>query len=135
MTLSIAVPSEAPGGLDAPISSHFGHCDVFTLIDVEDGGVVRTSLVTPPDHESGGCLAPVAVLAAHGITAILTGGMGARPLRGFLDAGIQPYFVGDCDVVGDAARAFVAGRLPAFVLEQSCGGGEGGCCGGHDHDH
>jgi predicted Fe-Mo cluster-binding NifX family protein len=135
VTLSIAIPSEAPGGLAAPISAHFGHCGVFTLIELDGDRIVGTSLVEPPDHETGGCLAPVAVLAGRGVSAILTGGMGARPLVGFLDAGIQPYFAGDCADVGSAVKAFVGGRLPAFVLEQSCGGGEGGCCGGHDHDH
>lgn len=135
MTQSIAIPSDAPGGLAAPISAHFGHCDVFTLVEIADGDIVSTSLLAPPDHEAGGCLAPVAALAARGVGAILTGGMGARPLIGFLEAGIQPYFAGDHATVGEAAGAFVAGRLPAFVLERSCGGGEGGCCGGHDHDH
>ena len=36
---SVAVPSMNPGGLDAPRSGHFGHCDVFTLVHVEDGAI------------------------------------------------------------------------------------------------
>ena len=33
----IAVPSEGQGGLDGLRAGHFGHCDVFTLVDIEDG--------------------------------------------------------------------------------------------------
>ncbi len=35
----IAIPSMAQGGLDGERSGHFGHCDVFTLVDVEDGEI------------------------------------------------------------------------------------------------
>lgn len=33
----IAVPSVENGGLEGVRSGHFGHCDVFTLVDVEGG--------------------------------------------------------------------------------------------------
>ncbi|MBV5265993.1 NifB/NifX family molybdenum-iron cluster-binding protein [Pinisolibacter aquiterrae] len=134
MTRTIAIPSDAPGGLTASISAHFGHCDVFTLVEIDDGRILGTSLLAPPDHDHGGCLAPVAALAEAGVSAIVTGGMGVRPRMGFLDAGIDPYFAEDCADVDDAARAFAAGELPAFARNRSCGGGgETGCCGGHDH--
>jgi len=32
----IAIPSSLPGGLQAQVGAHFGHCDVYTMIDVED---------------------------------------------------------------------------------------------------
>ncbi|MCE1237879.1 MAG: dinitrogenase iron-molybdenum cofactor biosynthesis protein [Hyphomicrobiales bacterium] len=131
MSETIAVPSDAPGGLDASISAHFGHCDVFTLVEIEDGRILGTSLLSPPAHEPGGCLGPVAALAAAGVGVIVTGGMGARPLMGFLEAGIRPYFAEDCADVDDAARAFAAGILPAFAPARSCQGG--GHCGDHDH--
>ena len=35
----IAIPSEAPGGLDSTISEHFGHCGAFTIVEVEDGEI------------------------------------------------------------------------------------------------
>ena len=35
----IAIPSNGKGGLDATRSGHFGHCDVFTFIDVENGEI------------------------------------------------------------------------------------------------
>ncbi|MDR3375766.1 MAG: NifB/NifX family molybdenum-iron cluster-binding protein [Ancalomicrobiaceae bacterium] len=136
MNTLIAIPSQAPGGLGAQLSMHFGHCDVFTLVTLEDGNVVGLSLLEAPDHAQGGCLAPVQLLGSRGVTALAAGGMGPRPLQGFLEAGIQPYFAGDCTDVADVVAAFAAGRLPAFVLDRACGGlDSGACCGEHDHEN
>ena len=38
-SILVAVPSDAPGGLEAAPSAHFGHCDVYTLARVENGAV------------------------------------------------------------------------------------------------
>ena len=72
-------------------------------------------------------MVPVNLLAAHGVTAIAAGGMGQRPLMGFLQVGIEPYFVGDHSTVKDVVSAFVAGSLRSF--------GQNACCGGDDDHH
>lgn len=46
----IAVPSNGEGGLNSTRSDHFGHCDVFTLIDVEDGAIKKESTVSNEEH-------------------------------------------------------------------------------------
>jgi predicted Fe-Mo cluster-binding NifX family protein len=52
--------------------------------------------------------------------------MGFRPLMGFKQAGIDVYFGGNFQTVGDAVDALLNGQLPQFSQEQTCGGG-GGC--------
>ena len=37
--LRVAVPSEAPGGLDSARSGHFGRSPYFTLVDIVDGEI------------------------------------------------------------------------------------------------
>ena len=59
LSKTVAVPSMHPGGLDAARSGHFGHCDVFTLIHVENGEISDISVVQNPPHQQGGCQAPV----------------------------------------------------------------------------
>ena len=68
-------------------------------------------------------MAPVQYLAQHGVTALLAGGMGMRPLMGFNQMGIQVFFAGDQPSVGKAVEAFAAGRLTPFTVENTCGGG------------
>jgi len=51
----IAIPSMEDGGLDGRRSGHFGHCDVFTLVDVKDGKIVQVSTIANGGHVQGGC--------------------------------------------------------------------------------
>ncbi|MDR9500726.1 MAG: NifB/NifX family molybdenum-iron cluster-binding protein [Desulfurivibrionaceae bacterium] len=126
--MKIAVPTNNPGGIGASRSDHFGHCDLFTLLDVEDGRVVATTRHDNIAHEAGGCMVPVKVLAEQGVQAIIVGGMGARPLAGFAEAGITVYFAHkeQFPSVEEAANAFMAGNLPIMQPTEACQGG-GGC--------
>jgi len=44
----IAIPSEGKGGLDGQRSEHFGHCDAFTLVDVENGEISKVTMRWSP---------------------------------------------------------------------------------------
>lgn len=129
----IAIPSDAPGGLDSNISDHFGHCSAFTLVQVENGEVGEVKILENGGHEEGGCLAPVNLLKGEGVEILLAGGMGPRPLAGFQQVGIAVHFKGEAESVGDALKLFISGECPAFDEAQTCGGGGGGC-GGHHHE-
>jgi FKBP-type peptidyl-prolyl cis-trans isomerase 2/predicted Fe-Mo cluster-binding NifX family protein len=128
----IAVPSEHPGGLEAPISEHFGHCGAFTIVAVDDGEIGDVSIVANGGHEEGGCMAPVQLLKQHGVEILVSGGMGQRPLMGFQQVGITVYFKEAASSVGEAVRLYVDGKCRVFGEAQTCGGGGGGC-GGHHH--
>ena len=122
-TFTLAIPSANPGGLDAGMGMHFGHCDIYTIVRVADGAVKEVSTLPNVPHQQGGCLAPVQHLASHGVTKLLAGGMGMRPLMGFQQAGVDVYYAGNFPTVGQAVDAFLAGKLPAFSTEFTCGGG------------
>ena len=74
-------------------------------------------------HEHGGCLAPVNYLADRGVTVLLAGGMGMRPLMGFLQEGVDVYYAAGIETVEKAVAAHIAGELPRFSPNHSCGGG------------
>ena len=112
MSTLLAVPSNMPGGLDAGMGMHFGHCDIYTIVEIEDGAVKNVSTLENVPHQQGGCLAPVQHLASHGVKVLLAGGMG-----------IDVYFAGQFPTVGDAVKAFLAGQLPAFSEQFTCHGG------------
>jgi len=126
----IAIPSNAPGGLDAGLSEHFGHCDAFTLITVDGEDVKDVRILPNMGHEQGGCMAPVMLLKNEGVQAMMAGGMGPRPLLGFQQVGIRVYFNEGAPTVSDAVQLLVQGRAREFGPAHVCGGGGGGC-GGH----
>ena len=88
MTLKFAIPLE-----NGQLCSHFGHCQQFAIIDVENDEIVNELLVTPPPHEPG--LLP-AWLAEKGVTDVIAGGMGQRAINLFneqninVNVGVQP---------------------------------------------
>lgn len=123
----IAFPSSQPGGLDAALSPHFGHCDVFTLIEFQEDQVQSVELIPNGGHEQGGCMAPVMLLKRAGAEALVAGGMGMRPLAGFQQVGIDVYFSEGASTVKDAVSLILANKARKFGPAQTCQGGGGGC--------
>jgi ATP-binding protein involved in chromosome partitioning len=61
------------------VSLHFGHCEQFALIDVDEDKkeIINKELVPSPGHEPG--LLPK-WLAEQGVSFVIAGGMGSRAL-------------------------------------------------------
>lgn len=125
MNTKIAIPSTTPGGLESSLGAHFGHCDLYTMVSVEDKEIKSVEVIPNMPHQQGGCMAPVQYLADNGANKLIAGGMGLRPLMGFNQVGIEVYFGGEFQTVGDAVNAFIEGQLPQFSQEHTCGGGGG----------
>ena len=115
----VAIPSEAPGGLEARRSGHFGRCECFTMVDVVDGKVGEVEVLHNAPHTEGGCMAPVLVLAEHKVDAIVVDGIGGRPLMGFNQVGIAVH-AGVGGDVQTTVQAFIAGGLPVVGFEGAC---------------
>ena len=104
--MKIAVPTA--GGM---LCMHFGHCEVFTLMDVdpETKTIKETVELVPPPHEPG--VLPV-WLGEQGANLIIAGGMGGRAQSLFEGQGVQ-VVVGapGCLTPADAALAYLNGSL------------------------
>jgi predicted Fe-Mo cluster-binding NifX family protein len=118
----IAIPSNGQGGLDGIRSGHFGHCDVFTFIDVEDGKIKNISTLPNHEHVQGGCMVPVNLLAEHKVNALVVGGIGMRPLMGFQQVGIAVYHDGERSEIKPVVEDLIAGNLLEIRDNQVCGG-------------
>jgi predicted Fe-Mo cluster-binding NifX family protein len=121
----IAIPSMEQGGLGGVRAGHFGHCDVFTLVDVEDGKIKEVTTLPNQEHAQGGCMIPVNLLADNNVNALIVGGIGMRPLMGFKNAGINVYYDAERAEIKPVVEDLIAGDLPAIGDDQVCGGGQG----------
>lgn len=119
----IAVPSNGQGGLDGTRAGHFGHCEVFTFIDVENGEIKNVSTLQNQEHVQGGCMVPVNLLAEHKVNALVVGGIGMRPLMGFRQVGIDVYHDGERAEIRPVIEDLIAGKLQIIANDQVCGGG------------
>ena len=71
---------------EGKLTAHFGHCQEFALVYVEDNIITNTEMKVPPPHEPG--VLP-RWLHQQGTDVIIAGGMGARALELFAENGIK----------------------------------------------
>jgi ATP-binding protein involved in chromosome partitioning len=81
MEQRIAIPVE--NGL---LCQHFGHCEAFVIIDIENSEIKSSETINPPVHEPGSY--PRA-LAELGVKTIIAGGMGQMARQLFSEQGIE----------------------------------------------
>ncbi len=127
--MRVAIPTNMPGGLEAARSEHFGHCDLFTVVDInENNEVADVKIVKNVPHDAGGCMAPVKVLQNSDVEAIIVSGMGARPMQGFNQVGITIYYADQKQVpnVASVVENLLAKKLPVMHVDQACTG-SGNC--------
>ncbi len=124
-TIRIAIPSMGEGGLEGLRAGHFGHCEVFTFIDAEDGEIISVTTIQNKEHVQGGCMVPVNLLAEHKVNALIVGGIGMRPLMGFKQVGIDVYHDAERAEIKPVIDDMLAGKLPLISDDQVCGGGGG----------
>ena len=129
MPTIVAMPSAHPGGLEAKPSDHFGQCDAYTLVTLENTDIEDVNILPNPAGGHGDCLEPVNLLAGNGVRILIAGGMGRRPLNGFTEAGIIVLHDGGAATVREALDALLTGQLRRFGHEHMCASGHsrGGC--------
>ncbi|MDD5115959.1 MAG: NifB/NifX family molybdenum-iron cluster-binding protein [Candidatus Omnitrophica bacterium] len=92
------------------VSAHFGRCPAFTLIDIENGELIKRVEVENPGHQPG---AIPEFLHKKGASCIVAGGMGMRATSFFEEYGIKT-------IVG------VSGRVDEVIEQLKKGTLEGG---------
>ena len=119
----IAIPSNGEGGLKGTRAGHFGHCDVFTFVDVENGEIKAVTTLSNQEHAQGGCMVPVNLLADNRVNALVVGGIGMRPLMGFRQVGIDVFHDDQRTDIEPVVMDLIQGKLTEITNDQVCGGG------------
>ena len=102
-TFKAAVPLAA-----GVLCNHFGHCEQFAVLQVEDGQIGATELLTPPPHEPG--VLP-RWLGEQGVDLIFAGGMGQRALSLFQEQGIRVITGAPNQEPAAIIQSYLAGSL------------------------
>ena len=103
--MRVAIPT-----VEGKLCLHFGHCEEFALVDVDDETRQIESVggATPPPHAPG--VLP-RWLAEQGATAIISGGMGTRAQQLFAQAGVEVIVGASSDDPRAIVEAWLAGNL------------------------
>ncbi|WP_073040140.1 iron-sulfur cluster carrier protein MrpORP [Desulfacinum infernum] len=80
-SFKVAVPTA--NGL---LCNHFGHCERFAVVRVQEGRIVSLEELTPPPHEPGVLPRWISEL---GVSLVIAGGMGQRAIGLFQERGVR----------------------------------------------
>jgi len=122
--MKIAIPTA-----NGKLCPHFGHCQVFAIVDVDDEKkeILKTEMLTPPPHEPG--VLP-RWLHEQGCNIIIAGGMGHRAIGMFDQNGIEVVIGAAPLTPEEIVTAYIRDKLE--LGDNMCDGtGNGGQCGSH----
>jgi len=103
MKKRIAIPLK-----NGMLCEHFGHCQKFAIVNVENNVITEIKEVTPPEHVPG--LYPKWV-AGHGVTDVIAGGMGQRAIDLFNQQNINAFVGAPIKAAKELVNDFLANKL------------------------
>lgn len=106
--MKIAIPT-----FQGRLCPHFGHCEVFTLFEVDKAGgrILQQSLLNPPPHQPG--ILP-RWLQGEGVNLVIAGGMGRRAQEIFANHGIETLVgVASDQPAREVVESYLSGELVA----------------------
>lgn len=127
-TMKIAIPT-----LEGKLCSHFGHCETFTFVEINPETKEILNITTGVPEEGITCQS-ANWIAAQGVSVVLAGGMGGRPMMLFAHNGVQ--VVSGCPEleIEEIVKQYLNSTL--VTGENSCGHDPNHSChGGHGEGH
>ena len=103
--MRIAIPT-----LNGELCMHFGHCQQFTLIDVENEEIKGVEAAISPPHAPG--VLP-AWLHEQGANVIIASGMGMRAQNLFIQNGIEVVVGAPVLKPEEIVKHYISGTLEA----------------------
>ncbi|MBE0069333.1 NifB/NifX family molybdenum-iron cluster-binding protein [Thermoanaerobacterium thermosaccharolyticum] len=113
--MKIAVASDGRN-----VSMHFGHCEGFTIFDVEGNKIISSNFIENPGHRPG--YLPE-FLKGKGVECIISGGMGSSAIDLFNGYGID-VITGASGDVEEVTKKYVDETLIS----------SGSACEKHEHE-
>jgi len=90
------------------LCTHFGHCQAFAIVNVENNIITEIKEVIPPEHVPG--LYP-RWIADNGASDVIAGGMGPMAVNLFNEAGVNVFVGAPVDTPTNLVKNFLANKL------------------------
>ncbi len=105
------------------LTAHFGHCQSFAVLKVENDKITSEDYLDPPEHQPGSY---PAFLAGKGVNTIIAGGMGMMAQNLFKENNIEVFMGLD---------AVEPSKLVELYLQNKLENGDNLCDSTHDHEN
>lgn len=114
----IAIPARSTDGTSSEVFEHFGRCESFTVLDVDDERIISVSVIqnaaSGQDQKK-----PAAFLIDNKVDIVLAGMIGPCEYSVLLDNGVR-VFKGAEGTVKDAYESYKAGKLAEVQKPRYC---------------
>ncbi|MCK5154250.1 MAG: NifB/NifX family molybdenum-iron cluster-binding protein, partial [Spirochaetales bacterium] len=107
--------------LNKKLTAHFGHCQSFAVLRVENDRIVEEDYLDPPEHQPGSY---PAFLAGKGVNTIIAGGMGVMAQNLFKENNIEVFMGLDAEDPSNLVELYLQDKLE---------NGDNLCDSNHDH--
>ncbi len=125
--MKICIASENAGGLNDIVSSVFGRCSSFTVVEIEGNEIKKVYVVNNPGAEasSGAGIQAAQKVLDEGCSVIISSSVGPNSGEVFRMGGVKMYSAPGMKIE-DAVQKFIRGELPEINPQGSKGPGMGG---------
>jgi predicted Fe-Mo cluster-binding NifX family protein len=113
----LAIPCTGEAALQAEVSGHFGHCDSYAIVTIEEGRIETVESVSNKSHTD--CSSSVRRLVENGVGLMLVQSMGMRPYFAFKELGIEVR-CGITGTVGEAVESYLNGETSPMGQDSLC---------------
>ena len=107
MNCKVAVPTA-----NGTLCSHFGHCEAFTIFEIQENEIVAETTHPTPVHQPG---AYPRWLVSQGVTHVLAGGMGHKAISLFQQQNIDVKTGVPEKSARELVSAFIADKLETGI--------------------
>lgn len=101
--MKFAIPT-----LNGELTAHFGHCEKFAVVNVEDNKIINEEMLTPPVHQPG--VYPK-FLADQGVNVIIAGGMGQKAQDLFAQNNIEVHMGVQAGSPAELVEQYLSNKL------------------------
>lgn len=107
--MKIGITLQNSSGMESEVCEHLGQCEYFMIAEIKDGKLIESNIYeNTAKHGGGGCQS-VDELLKHGVSSVISGGMGARAQQKFMEKNVNVFgFSGN---VADAIKCFIQNAL------------------------
>lgn len=118
--MRLVFPTDENEGYLSKRGAHFGKAKFYTIVTVKEGKITDVESILNGGHSKGSCLNAVTKIMDLNPDVLIVDGIGGRPAKGFLEAGLDIYFDKTSKTIQDSLKMFLDGKLEKSNGEGTC---------------
>jgi len=118
--MRLVFPTNENIGYLSKRGAHFGKAKFYTIITLDNQQISNVEVIENPGHGAGGYGDAINNIMKLNPDALIVGGIGGNPAKGFASKGINVYFDKKSLTINDSIDQFLLGELECIGVNGTC---------------